>query len=161
MGISPPLRGHDVRFVVEGLKPPQGAFGSLIFVKTCCGGIVEGGDGSDSVDIYAFAGAFHPDQIIGFSDADFAMDKDDRKSQTGYVFLINNGTVSWTSQKQPSVALSTMEAEYMSLSDAIARSHLYSDLDISTASSPLLHSDSTSALSLTDESAPYQRSKHI
>ena len=53
----------------------------------------------------------------------------------------------------------------MSLSDAsreaIARIHLYSDLDVTTASSPLLYSDSTSALSLTDESAPYQRSKHI
>ena len=95
----------------------------------------------------------------------YARDKDDRKSQTGYVFMINNGPVSWTSHKQTSVALSTMEAEYMSLSDvsreAIARIHLYSDLDVTTASSSLLYSDSTLALSLTDESAPYQRSKHI
>jgi len=52
----------------------------------------------------------------------------------------------------------------MSLSDAsreaAARSNLYSDLGI-TALPPLLYSDSTTALSLTDESAPYQRSKHI
>jgi len=121
--------------------------------------------GDNNSDIQAFTRAFHPDQILGFSDADYAMDKDDRKSQTGYVFMINNGPVSWTSHKQNSVALSTMEAEYMSLSDAsreaIVRTRLYSDLEISTASSPLLYSDSTSALSLTDESAPYQRSKHI
>jgi len=125
--------------------------------------IVYGGDNSS--DIQAFTRAFHPDQILGFSDADFAMDKDDRKSQTGYIFVINKGTVSWTSHKQTSVALSTMQAEYMSLSDAsreaIARTRLYSDLEITTASSPLLYSDSTSALSLTDESAPYQRAKHI
>ena len=116
-------------------------------------------------DIHMYTRAFHPDQVLGFADADYATDKDDRKSQTGYVFMINNGPVSWTSHKQTSVALSTMEAEYMSLSDAsreaIARIHLYSDLDVSTVSPPLLYSDSTSALSLTDESAPYQRSKHI
>ena len=116
-------------------------------------------------DIHAYTRAFHPDQVLGFADADYAMDKDDRKSQTGYVFMINNGPVSWTSHKQTSVALSNMKAEYMSLSDAsreaITRIHLYSDLDVSTVSPPLLYSDSTSALSLTDESAPYQRSKHI
>ena len=116
-------------------------------------------------DIHAYTRAFHPDQVLGFADADYVTDKDDRKSQTGYVFMINNGPVSWTSHKQTSVALSTMEAEYMSLSDAsreaIARIHLYSDLDVSTVSPPLLYSDSTSALSLTDESAPYQRSKPI
>ena len=125
--------------------------------------IVYGGDTSSNIE--AFTGAFHPDQILGFSDADFAMDKDDRKSQTGYIFIINNGLVCWMSHKQASVALSTMQSEYMALSDAsreaIARVRLYSDLNISTASPPLLYSDSTSALSLTDESAPYQRSKHI
>src|SRR5271168_3179397 len=72
---------------------------------------------------------------------------------------------SWTSHKLTWAVLLKMEAEYMSLSDAsreaIVRTRLYSDLEISTASSPLLYSDSTSALSLTDESAPYQRSKHI
>ena len=103
--------------------------------------------------------------ILGFADADHASDKNDRKSQTGYVFLINNGAVVWDSHKQHSVALSTREAEYMALSDAsreaVARTHLYSDLQITTDQPPLLYSDSTTALLLTDESSPYQRSKHI
>ena len=60
--------------------------------------IIYGGDTGN--DIHAFTGAFYPDQIHGFTDADYAMDRDDRKSQTGYVSIINNGSVSWTSHKQ-------------------------------------------------------------
>jgi hypothetical protein len=124
------------------------------------------GDASD-IEVHAYTRANCPrDQIstLGFADADHGTDKDDRKSQTGYVFMINNGPVSWTSHKQSSVALSTMEAEYMSLSDssreAIARANLYCDLNI-IAQTPLIYTDSTTALSLTDESAKYQRAKHI
>src|SRR5947207_13988776 len=63
------------------------------------------------------------------------------------------------------MTLSTRDAEYMALSDAsreaIAHIHLYSDLQIITNRPPLLYSDSITALLLTDESSPYQRSKHI
>ena len=103
-------------------------------------------------------------QIIGYADADWGSDKDDRKSTTGYIFIINRGAVSWTSHKQTSNAVSTMEAEYMALSDAsreaIARIQLYSDLTIYTPS-PLLFSDSQSALALTGDPTNYSRSKHI
>jgi transposase InsO family protein len=103
--------------------------------------------------------------IIGYADADHGGDKDDRKSTTGYIFMINNGAVSWSSHKQSSNAVSTMESEYMAISDAsreaIARLQFYSDLDISTSSPPLLLSDSQSALVLTGDAANYQRAKHI
>jgi hypothetical protein len=119
------------------------------------------GDPTDA-GIHAYTRAVHPDDylsILGFADADHASDKNNRKSQTGYVFLINNGAVVWDSHKQHSVALSTREAEYMALSDAsreaVARTHLYSDLQITTDQPPLLYSDSTTALLLTDESSPY------
>src|SRR5436305_13769595 len=59
-----------------------------------------------------------PIDIIGYSDSDFASDEDDRKSYTGYIFMICNGAVSWSTHKQFTVALSSMEAEYMALSDA-------------------------------------------
>ena len=53
----------------------------------------------------------------------------------------------------------------MALSDAsreaVACTDLYSDLQITTDQPPLLYSDSTTAILLTDESSPYQRSKHI
>lgn len=56
-------------------------------------------------------------QLEGFSDADWAADKNDRRSTTGYCFNLNeNGPViSWKSRKQPTVAPSTCEAEYMAL----------------------------------------------
>ena len=54
----------------------------------------------------------------GFSDSDWAGDQDDRKSTSGYLFRVGNATVSWGSKKQSCVALSTAEAEYMSLTMA-------------------------------------------
>lgn len=63
-------------------------------------------------------GSHKNEQIIGYSDADFAGDVESRKSTSGSAFLIGNGTVSWSSERQKSVALSTMESEYMAASNA-------------------------------------------
>ena len=49
--------------------------------------------------------------IAGFSDADWAGDHDDRKSTSGFVFMISGAVISWNSKKQMCVALSTAEAE--------------------------------------------------
>ncbi|KAL0811975.1 hypothetical protein ABMA28_009373 [Loxostege sticticalis] len=51
--------------------------------------------------------------IEGFSDADYANDPVTRRSTTGYVFMRNGGAVTWCSQRQPTVALSTTEAEFI------------------------------------------------
>lgn len=56
--------------------------------------------------------------LEGFCDADWANDIDDRKSITGYVFVLSGGAISWQSRKQQTVALSTTEAKYMSLTSA-------------------------------------------
>lgn len=59
------------------------------------------------------------DEIVhGYSDADWAGNVDDRRSTTGYIFRMNGGGVSWASKRQPTVALSTTEAEYMALAQA-------------------------------------------
>jgi hypothetical protein len=55
---------------------------------------------------------------VGYSDADWAGDVDSRRSTTGYVVLLNGGPIAWKSCRQSTVALSTMEAEYMALTDA-------------------------------------------
>jgi hypothetical protein len=57
----------------------------------------------------------NPTKLIGYTDSDWASDIDDRKSTSGYCFIINSGAISWYSKKQPTVAKSTVEAEYMSL----------------------------------------------
>jgi Reverse transcriptase (RNA-dependent DNA polymerase) len=100
----------------------------------------------------------------GFSDADWASDKNDRKSFTGYIFLVNNGPVSWSSHKQSTIAQSTLEAEYMALSDAsrecIARCHLYEELCLSI-DTPIIYCDNLGSLSTAEDPTNYARSKHI
>ncbi len=51
-------------------------------------------------------------------DADWAGDVGDRKSTSGYVFLLGGAAISWRSHKQTCVALSTAESEYIALSAA-------------------------------------------
>src|SRR5881275_1429348 len=55
--------------------------------------------------------------LVGFLDADWAGNLDTRRSTTGYVVMLNNGAVAWRSQYQAMVALSTMEVEYMALTE--------------------------------------------
>jgi len=57
------------------------------------------------------------DQLTGYTDLDWANDSADRKSQCGHVFLLSNGAVSWQSRKQDLIAMSTVEAEYISCSE--------------------------------------------
>lgn len=73
------------------------------------------------------------DMLIGYSDADFAGDIDTRRSTTGFVFNICNAPVSWSSQRQKLVTLSTTESEYVAAStaskEAVWLRQLLKDLD--------------------------------
>ena len=52
-------------------------------------------------------------QLVGYSDSDFAGCQDEKKSTTGYIFKLAGGAVSWKSEKQKSIASSTMQAEFV------------------------------------------------
>ncbi|XP_075479264.1 secreted RxLR effector protein 161-like [Primulina tabacum] len=56
--------------------------------------------------------------IAGYVDSDYAGSIDTRKSLNGYIFTINGTSVSWKSNLQPIVALSTTEAEYVTVTEA-------------------------------------------
>ena len=60
-------------------------------------------------------------EIRGYSDADFAGDKDDRKSISGYVCTLAGGAISWKSSKQSIVASSTMYAEFIACFEAMGQ----------------------------------------
>nr|GEW01261.1 retrotransposon protein, putative, Ty1-copia subclass [Tanacetum cinerariifolium] len=53
-----------------------------------------------------------------YCDAGFETGRDDTKSQTGYVFVLNGGAVDWKSSKQSTTAMSATETEYIAASEA-------------------------------------------
>ena len=105
------------------------------------------------------------DALIGYSDADWGSDCNDCKSTTGYLFQIGGTAVTWKSQKQSCVALSTAEAEYMALSstaqEAIWMRELNSDLGNQQSQPILIFEDNQSAISMAKNPQFHGRSKHI
>ena len=106
------------------------------------------------------------DELVGYSDADFAGDEDDRHSTTGNVFLLAGSAVSWLSRKQRIVALSTAEAEYVALSSAtqeiVSLRKLLSDLNCSELkSATVLMEDNQSAIAIAHNPVSHARTKHI
>ena len=102
---------------------------------------------------------------VGYSDADWAGDLDDRKSTSGYVFQISNAAVSWRSKKQPCVALSTAEAEYMALASATQEAvwlrQLLSDLKNKPTGPTLILEDNQAAICMAKNAQYHGRAKHI
>ena len=118
--------------------------------------------GTKELGILYFSG--DDEKCVGFSDADFAGDLDDRKSTSGFCFLYNNGVISWKSCKQTCVALSTAEAEFVSMSAASQESvwlqKLLSDFHIDNVPM-LLYGDNQAALSMSKDNRQHGRGKHI
>ena len=57
-------------------------------------------------------------KLQGYTDSSFQLDPDDSRSTSGFLFTLNGGAVSWKSSKQPTIADSMTEAEYIAASDA-------------------------------------------
>ena len=102
--------------------------------------------------------------LQGYCDADYAGDVDTRKSTTGYVFTLNGGAVSWSSRLQPTVAVSTAEAEYMSAASAVKEALWLRKLAalFGIGVGPVhLYCDNQAALKLVKHPIASMRSKHI
>lgn len=103
--------------------------------------------------------------LSGYCDSDFAGDIDTRRSTTGYVFLINNSAVTWKSQKQKCVSLSTTEAEYVAAStasrEAIWLKNLLEALGENIILPVNMYVDNQSALKLIKNPVFHPRTKHI
>ena len=116
--------------------------------------------------VYKYSTTVSITDIIGYLDADFASDKDDRKSYTDYIFLVNGSAITWTTHKQHTIAFSSMELEYMALSDAtreaIARKQFFKELQVPSAIRPVpLLTNSQTALDISDNLTKYRQAKHI
>jgi hypothetical protein len=106
-----------------------------------------------------------PLELLGFSDASYASDPDDRKSMSGYLFFLSNALISWSAHKQSVVALSTMESEYIALSDAAKEAiflrKLLSSLMVNLPHPTIINTDSESALDHVKNNVKHPRTKHI
>jgi len=102
--------------------------------------------------------------IIGYTDANHASQYH-RHSISGYVFLVNGGMASWSSKRQPIVALSTTEAEYVAAAHSV-KEVLWLQAFLGEITRPLstpttLNCDNQSAIALTKDGQFHARTKHI
>jgi hypothetical protein len=100
-----------------------------------------------------------------YSDANWAEDKDTRKSRSGMVVMINGTPVIWHSRVQPIIAMSTCESELIALCECIKEAlwlrNFLSELNISTDGPIPLFVDNQSAIALAKDPVSNNRSKHI
>ena len=103
--------------------------------------------------------------LSGFVDSGLADDQDKGCSTTGYIFHFAGGPLDWKSQKQSIVALSTVEAEYLTLSKAGQQSvylrHLMSTIGCDQKTATILHEDNQGAVKLAYSIGYHPRTKHI
>lgn len=103
--------------------------------------------------------------IRAYVDADWGNCTEDRRSFTGYVFMLNGSPVSWDTKKQRTVALSTTEAEYMAMAEcakeAIYLQRFMRELGFNELSDLTIHCDNLSAVRLAENPVFHSRSKHI
>ena len=103
--------------------------------------------------------------LHGYSDADWAGDPDNRLSTSGYVFRIGDATVSWSCKKQKTVARSSTEAEYVSLSfatqEAVWLRRLLLSLGMGINGPTVMFEDNNGAIDLTKNAKHHNRTKHI
>jgi hypothetical protein len=109
----------------------------------------------------------HGFDLKGFVDSDFAGCEDSRRSTTGWVFTLAGGPISWASQRQRTVATSTLDAEYIAGAEAAKEAvwirNFINDLRIPGlyVKSVPLYIDCNSALRLTHNPEFHSKSKHI
>jgi hypothetical protein len=105
------------------------------------------------------------DNIYGYSDSDWGGNIEDRKSTSGICFFLAGGVISWASKKQPTVALSSVEAEYMSLTLAAKQAMwlriFLQELGLAIPSALTVFTDSQGAQALAKNPVQHARTKHI
>ena len=100
-------------------------------------------------------------ELIGFSDSDFAGDCHDRKSTSSHIFFFGWMAVSWSSQKQSIVALSSCEAEYVATCQAVWMNRLIGELTSNGESTVKMMVDNQSAITLSKNLVHHNCTKHI
>jgi hypothetical protein len=103
-------------------------------------------------------------ETIGYSDADWASNIDDRHSTSGNLFMIAGAAVSWLSKRQATVALSTAEAEYVALTSAVQEAvwmrRLLQSLG-EEVKAVTINEDNQGSIKMSHNPVMHSRTKHI
>ncbi len=104
-------------------------------------------------------------QVHGHTYADWVGNVSDRRSTSGFLFSFGSGAVSWSSKKQPTVALSNTEAEYrgaaIAACEVVWLQKLLSDLGLSVNARVVIYCDNISSILVANNPVYHARTKHI
>ncbi len=104
-------------------------------------------------------------QVHGYTDVDWAGNVSDRRSTSGFMFSFGSGAISWSSKKQPTVALSSTEAEYrgaaIAACEVVWLQKLFSDLGQSVDALVVIYCDNISSILFANNPVYHARTKHI
>lgn len=103
--------------------------------------------------------------LVGYSDSDWANEVTERRSMSGYVFLLEGTAITWSATRQKTIALSTVEAEYMSQCEAGREAtwlrRFLKELGFDVNSPTIIHCDNQGAIALAGNPIHHRRTKHI
>ena len=104
-------------------------------------------------------------ECSAYADADWAGDRSDRRSISGWVAMINGDPISWSSKKQSIVALSTCEAELYAEAAAIQEVQwvrgMIAELGLESGAPSVIHGDNQSTLAVSKNGVKGERTKHV
>ena len=104
-------------------------------------------------------------EVVGYCDADWAGDRADRRSTTGYCTFIGGNLVTWKSKKQKVVSCSSAEAEYRAMlkltNELVWIKGILKHLEIIQATPMTMHCDNQAAIHIASNSVFHERTKHI
>lgn len=112
----------------------------------------------------------HNSQIITYSDADFAANRDDRTSLGGQLVLLNKSPIGWRTFKEKCVSLSTMEAEFVAMTEATKETIWFNRILTECFNrkilkgkliKPILYVDNMATIDFVKSPIENYRSKHI
>ncbi|MCO5604381.1 hypothetical protein L7F22_058546 [Adiantum nelumboides] len=118
-----------------------------------------------TLDHALFYAADVPVELHGYTDADWVGSATDRRSTSGFMFTLGSAAITWSSKKQPTVALSSTEAEYRGAAVAACEiswlRKLLMDLRLQVDREVVIYCDNLSSIQLAENPVFHARTKHI